>query len=100
MKKTTKEATGTSFHGSTINATVNELTAILGKPDCYTNDGEDKVNFEWEMETDNGDIFTVYDWKEYRPLDKDEIIRWHIGGMSEGITTQAQAELVSALTTP
>ena len=97
MKQTKKEPNGTSFWNSTIKATVNELIAILGKPLYAGNDGEDKVNFEWHMETDNGNIFTVYDWKEYRAIDKEEPINWHIGGMSEAITTQAQAELAAAL---
>ena len=45
------------------------------------------------METNNGDVFTVYDWKEYRILKEDEIIQWHIGGMSKQITEQAKHEI-------
>lgn len=97
MKQTNKEATGTSFHSSTIKATVTDLTAILGEPVYYDNDGSDKVNFEWNMETDNGDIFTVYDWKEYRKIDNDEPIFWHIGGMNNAITEQAKAEIENEL---
>ena len=58
-----------------------------------SNDGSDKTNFDWEMETNNGDVFTVYDWKEYRILKEDEIIQWHIGGMSKQITEQAKHEI-------
>lgn len=97
MKKTNQSATGTSFHSCTITATVNELTAILGEP--ITGSIEDKVTHEWEMETEQGDIFTVYDWKEYREIEPDEKINWHIGGKSAGVTIQAQAELITALTT-
>lgn len=79
-------ATGTSWHGSIVKASVNELTGILGDPSCSTNDGEDKTNFEWWMETTNGDVFTIYDWKEYRVLALDEPIEWHIGGHSPSVT--------------
>ncbi len=100
MKKTNQSPVGTSYHNCTITATVNELKAILGEPVHSENDGEDKVNFEWNMETNEGDVFTVYDWKEYRKISEDEKINWHIGGKSGGITIQAQAELATALTTP
>lgn len=80
------QATGTSWHGAIVKASVNELTGILGDPSCVSNDGMDKTNFEWWMETTNGDVFTVYDWKEYRVLDLDEPITWHIGGHSPGVT--------------
>jgi len=79
------KAIGTSWHGAIVKASVNELTGILGEPLCATNDGEDKTNFEWCMETANGDVFTVYDWKEYRVLDLDETIEWHIGGHSPSV---------------
>lgn len=96
MKQTNQSATGTSFHHCTITATVNELTAILGEP--IKGGIEDKVTHEWEMETDEGDIFTVYDWKEYREIDPNEKINWHIGGKSAAVTIQAQTELETALT--
>ncbi len=97
MKQTNKQAVGTSFHSTTVNATVTDLKTILGSPLFSDNDGEDKVNFEWHMETDTGDVFTVYDWKEYRSIDADEPIEWHIGGMSKHITDQAKKEIETAL---
>jgi len=93
MKKTTKSAGGTSFHDSTFDCSVSTLRKVLGEPVYECNDGSDKTNFDWEMETDNGDVFTVYDWKEYRALKEDEIIQWHIGGMSKQITEQAKHEI-------
>jgi hypothetical protein len=95
MKKTFKEANGTSFHSTVIKATVNELKQILGEPDYDGNDGEDKVNFEWVMETNNGDVFTVYDYKEYRSLPENEVIEWHIGGYNKDVTEQAKREIES-----
>ena len=76
-------------------ASVNELTLLLGTPQYQSNNGKDKVNFEWECETENG-IFTIYDWKEYRSISTDEQIEWHIGGNS-GYQTSIAAEEVEEL---
>jgi len=97
MKKTFQLIDGTSFHNTTIKCSVSTLTKVLGEPECAINDGEDKVNFEWEMETDNGDVFTVYDWKEYRSLNENEMIEWHIGGTSRNVTEQAAREIRDAI---
>ena len=97
MKRTTKSAAGTSFHGDVFNATVSDLRKILGIPKFEDNDGEDKTNFDWTMETENGEIFTVYDWKYYRPLEENELIEWHIGGRSGIVTSTALNEIAGAL---
>ena len=97
MKQTDKSANGTSFHSHTFSATVRDLRKALGEPYCEQNDGEDKVNFEWIMETEEGQVFTVYDWKEYRQLDEDETVEWHIGGRSGLTTGQARSEITKAL---
>ena len=79
MKPTTKSSSGTSFFGHEVYTTVNDLTKVCGEPVYDGNDGQDKVNFEWEMELDSGDVFTIYDWKEYRSIDKNEPIEFQIG---------------------
>jgi hypothetical protein len=94
MKPTFKSTGGTSFFGTELVASVNELKHILGEPYYNGNDGEDKINFEWEMETNKGDVFTVYDWKEYRSIGLDEAIVWHIGGKSKTITDNALLEIM------
>ena len=97
----------TSYHGTVINSTINELTRMIGKPqfdmrepthqydDSYGDiwDGE-KVTVEWTCETKDGDVFTIYDWKEYRYFNEDDIITFHIGGHSEEVTKQAFEELM------
>lgn len=92
------KVTGTSWHGAIVKASVNELTGILGDPSCVSNNGRDKTNFEWWMETTNGDAFTIYDWKEYRVLDLDEPIEWHIGchtrWVGASVSNLIMAELV------
>jgi len=97
MKATFKSPVGTSFHDSVINTTVNKLIKVLGTPQYDDNEGANKINFEWVMELNSGDVFTVYDYKEYRVLGKDEIIEWHIGGANKNVTDAALVELSLAL---
>ena len=97
MRTTTKSANGTSFHGTTITTTVEKLRKVLGEPKYSPNDGEDKVNFEWQAETESGDVFTVYDWKEYRSIEEDERIEFHIGGHTNNATVKALDEILQAL---
>jgi hypothetical protein len=49
------------------------------------------------METEDGTVFTVYDWKEYRPLKEDEEVEWHVGGYSGMNTEKALNEIADAL---
>ena len=58
MKKTTKEANGTSFHDTTIRCSVKLLKEILGECTYGNNDGQDKVDYEWIMETEDGHVCT------------------------------------------
>ena len=97
MKKTEKSANGTSFHNTTITTSINELTRVLGEP-SYTGDfSEDKVTVEWVCERENGDIVTIYDWKEYRWIDKNEKIEFHLGGHSQLITFNGKEDLIKLL---
>ena len=100
LKSTSRSSSGTSFHHSTVRASVNELIKIIGEPTYVINDGEDKVNIEWELEDDNEDVVTIYDWKEYRKIGYDEKIEWHIGGMSRNITDNAKREIEYMLRFP
>jgi hypothetical protein len=97
MQRTFQSIGGTSFHNTTIKCSVSTLIKVLGEPEYFPNDGEDKVNFEWEMETNEGDVFTVYDWKEYRSLNENEMIEWHIGGETKNVTEQAVCEIRNAI---
>ena len=94
MKKTEKSADGTSFHNTTIITTVNELVEVLGEPTYQQNTGDDKVNVEWICDNYLGDVVTIYDWKEYRPLDGDETIEFHLGGKNEFSTLIGLEELM------
>jgi hypothetical protein len=97
MKQTLKSPVGTSFHDTVINTTVNKLIKAIGKPYMHKNLGDDKINFEWRMELEDGTVFTVYDYKEYRKLDLDEIIEFHIGGFNAHDTEKALIEICRAI---
>ena len=96
-KKTYKSTDGTSFFGTTIRATVNQLISAFGEPSDDSNTGEDKVNFEWDMETEEGEVFTIYDWKEGRPLRLDEYVVWHIGAKDKSTSNTAEDEILEKL---
>ena len=97
MAKLSNKNASTSFHNTTIKTTVNKLTNVLGEAQIIDNTGDDKVNFDWNCETEDGDVFTIYDWKEYRPIGLNEMIEFHIGGESKSITEQAKMELLDML---
>lgn len=99
MKKTNKSTSGTSFHDHTISATRQELIDILGQPD-YLGDIEDKSLYEWHRETENGDVFAIYDWKEYYHHSADVQLLWHIGGHGWMATADAKSEILDALNSP
>jgi hypothetical protein len=96
-KLTEQSADGTSFHGTTIRTTVNKIAEFLGEPTVQDNTGEDKVNFEWDCETKDGEVFTIYDWKEYRSIHGEELIDFHIGGYNKIVTEKAKRELLDII---
>ena len=97
MKLSDKSAYMTSFHGTVIKTTVNKLIEKVGEPQYNVNNGDDKINFDWICETSLGGVFTIYDWKEYRILDLNEEIEFHIGGRSQHVTERAKEELEKLL---
>jgi hypothetical protein len=97
MTNETVDASGTSFYGTTIKATVRELLDVLGEPDYDANDGIDKTNYDWARRASGGEVFTVYDWKYYRPLRGNERVEWHIGGRNLPATEAAKSELLELL---
>ena len=92
-----KSGSGTSFYDTVITCSYNQLVQAIGEPQYSDNTGEDKTNFDWKCELNDGRVFTIYDWKEYRPLKLDEIIEWHIGGDNHIVTEQALIELTALL---
>ena len=93
IKKTEQSTDGTSFHSITIKTTLGRLRAAFGDPQCENNYGEDKSNIDYSLETSDGDVFTVYDWKHYRPIGEDEVVNFHIGAHTNHIAFQAKQEM-------
>ena len=93
IKKTEQSPTGTSFHGITIKTTLGRLRAAFGDPQWGNNDGKDKTNIDYVLETSDGDVFTVYDWKMYRPIENLEVVNFHIGAHKTHIAFQAKQEM-------
>ena len=65
-------AVNTSLQGYIFNS-YDGLKKIFGAPIISR---DEKVECEWVIELDNGDIATIYSWKE--PYD--ECHKWHVGG--------------------
>ena len=93
MKRSNKTG-GTSFHGVTLTTTPQQLIDALGEPQYFSNDGSDKTNMDYSLETEDEIAFTIYDWKEYRPLQMDEKIKFHIGGFSYSQSVEAKNEVL------
>ena len=49
------------------------------------------------METDEGNVFTIYDWKEYRKISDIEVIEWHIGSFSKSTSIAGAHEVQKQL---
>ena len=96
-KHTNQSSSGTSFYGVGFSATPQKLIDLF--PDSFhmQNDGEDKTNFDFTLETKDGNVFTIYDWKYYRPLEMDEVVEWHIGGFNEQSCKQGKQEVLELL---
>jgi hypothetical protein len=97
MKKYKGKFVSTSFHGSEFKATPAQLRKAFGEPASDQNDGSDKVNLEWELETNSGKMITIYDWKEYRRINDNDMICWHIGGAEQEDTEEALQEIKTYL---
>jgi len=59
----------------TIDLPYSEILEAFGKP--LTGDF-DKVQAEWTIQFNDGEVATIYDWKEDKPYWS--VTDWHIGG--------------------
>ena len=86
------DPTGTSFHGVTIQSTAKKVEAVMGD----SNGSTYKTNFNWAGMTNDGQIFTVYDWKMGK-VSKNETVVFNIGGFSKESEEKAKEELIALL---
>jgi len=85
-KATLRDAHLTSYQGI-VNTTYARLVEIFGKPHIT---GGDKTNSEWIIKFSNGQVATIYDYKEPNTPVYD--YDWHIGGNNRQVV-----ELVNKL---
>lgn len=80
MDKNFEDWNGTSFHNGLVKSTYQDLVSKLGEPD-EIGSGDNKVQVEWLLKTDDGTPFTIYDWKNYDTdiINSTETIAFHIG---------------------
>lgn len=95
MKPTTKNTSGTHFLNVTVFASRREIFTICGQPSMA--DGDEKVRYCWDMETEDGEVFTIYDWRDIIIRKSDEPINWHIGSFNYLAADNARFELTEAL---
>jgi hypothetical protein len=96
------EGFSSSFHNRTISTTIEKLKELFGEPRYLNHDVEDKVQYEWVLETTNEYTsekfaFTVYDWKEGRELSESETIDFHIGSSSVSDSQEAKVALLDMI---
>jgi len=96
------DCSDSSWWGTTLLTSVEQLRIALGDPETISNDGDDKINYEWvkaiRIDTlDKEIVFTVYDWKTYRPISEVEAIDWHIGGKSKEETEMVKKMIRDAM---
>jgi len=85
------------FNNVTLTATPQQLIDALGDPDYFDNTGVNETNMKYNLETDDGIIFTIYDWKEYRSLPMNESIEFRIGTFNYPIDAAAKTAILNLI---
>jgi len=81
------------FHNHDFKAALEDIEKVCGKVMYTDSDTDEQTQNEWEMQTEDGTPFTIYDFKEYRNYDKNEKITWHIGSDNRFGSKRAYEEL-------
>lgn len=93
--------TSTSYHDVDITTTPGDLIELCKELDIEyhkNNTGEDKCNFDFDFYVPEEDLyFTVYDWKEYQPLNLDSSYEFHIGAKDTMASLEAKEILTEFL---
>lgn len=83
---------GTSLVGY-VNTTYSKLFEKFGEP---TDGDGHKFDAEWEIEFSDGEVATIYNWKNGKGykgsegLDVVDITKWHIGGFNKSVVERIQ----------
>jgi hypothetical protein len=79
-----------------IDATTDDLAAILGPPDNVTGQGDCKTELEWYLLLDDGTVVHVYNMHDggARPIPPaDRPVCWHVGAHDDTAHSRLVAEL-------
>lgn len=77
-------ASGTYLVGY-IDLTYDDIVSVLGEDEG----SDDKSLAQWSIKFDDGQIATIYDWKNYG-WKKEDVTHWHIGGKSDRVLELVQ----------
>jgi hypothetical protein len=69
-----------------VNCSYDRLVDLFGTP--LGGDGY-KTQAEWVLKLSNGDVATIYDWKENIP--PEQVTEWHIGGHAERVVNKIKS---------
>ena len=67
----------TAFHFGYVTASAAEIKKALELNYMLLYD--DKTNIEFDVELEDGTVFTIYDWKEWCCPGDETIVQYHIG---------------------
>lgn len=72
---------GTSLKDRLNGWTYRQLVAAFGLPTFTNGSGDDKIQKEWVFQRDDGEVFTLYDWKTYDVnYTTNYLSTWNVGG--------------------
>lgn len=94
IKISSKSANGTSFHGDLIRTSFNNIKKAF--PEISDPYPADKSRYHITFELLDGEVVTLYDYKEYG-IQEDTIVDFHIGGHSKMATAEAERILTSEI---
>lgn len=80
VNKDTIDINGTFLQGD-IKCSFTNLCRVFGPP---IKSYESKSQVEWHIQLDNGDVATIYDWKQYG-VPYASINNWNIGGHKQEV---------------
>ena len=93
MNKLSEHPSGsTSYFGDQIKLSLNDAIMYFGEP-TYKGSIDEKVQYEWVFKGEDGNVFTLYDWKQSVILDE-QPIAWHIGASSRMASLEGRNELI------
>jgi len=81
FEKTDPNASGTSL-SNYVEASYAQLVSLFGAPSYNETSADDKVDVEWVLANEEGQVVTIYNWKDYdggHRARSSLSYRWHIG---------------------